>query len=639
METNDVCEQLNTSTSMSLLDDVDILQVLPTVDNVADTIASIPSPSALQSAVCSPSYTPSNKNEPIGLTPDEAAELLKALDASETSQTPDQEAPVSGDIVAHLLPPKQEKKKRYTGRKKLTDPSTGKTRNPSRERLQNELAYLRKKVVELERELRVLHVGKRFNSSITGSTITKQGDGEASARVWQRIAQRQARGRDDAEAENRRLKSVLQGQIQLAQKLEQVLHKRPNVSVFRDGEGNSPKKRLCLGAEDPSSMYELFLSELDGLYAQLDGVFHQNGMETSVDDSLRKAYVRTRKGSEDQDELYAELQDVNIIPFHFEKASAAMWCAVKRQYSKNRYHSYQGAMEGLDDTIAVMYHSPCKRRGVNTSLDAIMVMRRYVEKDRLAIVWRSVSRGEDEFSGMYTDETGWSVLKRIPPDSGLNLSGCVMHNCVHIVPKRVEYSAPMPQDEIGLLTNLVIDSYEDDVIALSTLVISDQTSTLWMSHETRALSRKTVGFAASRLATDNSKKTKMLARRESEAFVAKLAGLSYPERCRLINEHRAYLAGERDSDVDLPGPAQPPRPVPPPAMGKSAAYIEALKRKGGGDPDDDPEEFAQDDEEEDFEEDGEEQDEEADEEDETETKKWRGTAKRAAKKQKVMTAA
>ncbi|KAG2809359.1 hypothetical protein PC129_g16643 [Phytophthora cactorum] len=423
METNDVCEQLNTSTPMSLLDDVDILQVPPTVDNVADTIASIPSPSALQSAVCSPSYTPSNMNEPIGLTPDEAAELLKALDASETSQTPAQEAPVSGDIVAHLLPPKQQKKRRHTGRKKVTDPSTGKTRNPSRERLQNELAYLRKKVVELERELRVLHVGKRFNSSITGSTITKQGDGGASARVWQRIAQRQARGRDDAEAESRRLKSVLQGQIQLAQKLE-----------------------------------------------QLDGVFHQNGMEASVDDSLRKAYVRTRKGSEDQDELYAELQDVNIIPFHFEKASAAMWCAVKRQYSKNRYHSYQGAMERLDDTIAVKYRSPCKRRGVDTSLDAIMVMRRYVEKDRLAIVWRSVSRGEDEFSGMYTDETGWSVLKRIPPDSGLNLSGCVMHNCVHIVPKRVDYSAPMPQDEIGLLTNLVIDSYEDDVIALSTLV-------------------------------------------------------------------------------------------------------------------------------------------------------------------------
>ncbi|KAI9990857.1 hypothetical protein PInf_018473 [Phytophthora infestans] len=134
-------------------------------------------------------------------------------------------------------------------------------------------------------------------------------------------------------------------------------------------------------------MYELFLSELGGLYAQIDGVFHQNGMETSVDDSLRKAYVRTRQGAADQDELYAELLDVNILPFHFERAASAM-----------------------------------------------------------------------------------CVLKRIPPDSGLDLSGCVMRNCVHIVPKRVDYSTSVPQDDIGLLTYLVIDSYEDDVIALSTMV-------------------------------------------------------------------------------------------------------------------------------------------------------------------------
>ncbi|KAG1691804.1 hypothetical protein DVH05_026179 [Phytophthora capsici] len=323
------------------------------------------------------------------------------------------------------------------------------------------------KVVELENELKVLHTGKRQSNALMGAKPSYHGSSEASARVWQRVAQRQAQGRGEAEAENKRLKSILEGQIQLAQKLEQVLHNRPNVSVFQD---KTPQKRLCLGGEDPSSMYELFLSELDGLYAQMDGVFHQNGMEMSVDDSLRKAYVRTRNGPEDQDELYAELQDVNIIPFAFEKTSSAMWYAVKRQYSKNCYHSYQGEIDRPDDTIAVKYRSQCKRRGVDTWLDAVMVMRCYSGRDRLAIVWRSVSRGEDEFSGMYTDETGWSVLKRIPPNSGINLSGCVMHNCVHIVPKRVDYSAPMPQNEIGLLTNLVIDSYEDDVIALSTMV-------------------------------------------------------------------------------------------------------------------------------------------------------------------------
>ncbi|KAG7379171.1 hypothetical protein PHYPSEUDO_008922 [Phytophthora pseudosyringae] len=470
MECGDVYEQLNPSPSMPLLGDAGFFTELTASDHVGDTMVDISSSSAPQTANCSPSYSQSNTNEPVGLTPDEAVELLKALDAPEPYQTPVQLLSASQDNVSRVLHPMESNQRRTPGRKKCTNPSTGKMRNPSRERLQNELVYLRNKVVELENELRVLHVGQRSHLSLTSSRAREQGDGGASARVWLRIAQRQAQARDEAEAENWRLKTVLQGQIQLAQRLEHVLHKRPNVSVFRDGAASSPKKRLCLGSEDLSSMYELFLSELGGLYAQVDAVFHENGLETSVDDSLRKAYVRTRKGSEDQDELYAELQDVNIIPFELEKVSSAMWCAVRRQYSKNRYHSFQGATERPDDTIAVKYRSRSKRRGVDTWLDALMVMRRYVERDRLAIVWRSVSRGEDEFSDMYTDETGWSVLKRIPPDSGINLSGCVMHNCVHIVPRRVDYSPSKPQDEIGLLTNLVIDSYEDDVVALSTMV-------------------------------------------------------------------------------------------------------------------------------------------------------------------------
>ncbi|KAK1929573.1 hypothetical protein P3T76_014971 [Phytophthora citrophthora] len=463
----DAYEQLKASTSMPLLDDTALFAGITTQELCTSAFTDTSSSSTFSTSVYSESYSPSNTDESVGLTPDEAADLLKALEASEPSQTSSSQPNGSQPENYQVSATKQHKQRRKSNRKKCTNPSTGKMRNPSRERLQNELAYLRTKVVEMENELKVLHVRKRSSSALIGAKNSYQGCPEVSGRVWQRVAQRQAQRQGEAEAENKRLKSILEGQIQLAQTLEQVLHKRPNVSVFQD---KIPQKRLYLGSEDPSSMYELFLSELDGLYAQMDGVFHQNGMEMSVDDSLRKAYVKTRNGPEDQDELYAELQDVNLIPFAFEKTSSAMWYAVKRQYSKNCYHSYQGEIERPEDTIAVKYRSQCKRRGVDTWLDAVMVMRCYSERDRLAIVWRSVSRGEDEFSGMYTDETGWSALKRIPPNSGINLSGCVMHNCVHIVPKRVDYSAPIPQNEIGLLTNLVIDSYEDDVIALSTMV-------------------------------------------------------------------------------------------------------------------------------------------------------------------------
>ncbi|RLN54248.1 hypothetical protein BBJ28_00005631 [Nothophytophthora sp. Chile5] len=465
------------------LDEYDLLQdamtffdacdPLPHTSDVVEAAPDLSTPSYSQlNPPCSSSYVLENV-EPGGLSLEETAELLHALDATTFFHPLEQAEPAvmeppSVEVAPHPLA--------KPGRKKQTQSGTGKMRNPSRERLQNELAYLRKKVVELEGELGTLqHRGRgspiRMSSGNSGQELIPHGDPPANARVWKRIADRQAEGRERSETENRRLKGVLEGQILLARRLEQLLRKRPNVAVLSEGGNASPQKRLQVINEDPTNMYELFLSELDGLYAQMDGVFHQNGLESSVDDSHRHAYVKTRRGDDGQDVLYAELQDVNLIPFELERASAAMWRSVKRQYGKNRYHSYQNVVERPDDTIAVKYRTKCQRNGRDIWLDAILVMRRYVERDRLACVWRAVSRGDDELSGMYTDETGWSVLKRIPPDSGLTLTGSVMHNCVHVVPKRADRAGiSATQHEIGLLTNLVIDSYEDDVIALSAMM-------------------------------------------------------------------------------------------------------------------------------------------------------------------------
>ncbi|KAI9909038.1 hypothetical protein PsorP6_015091 [Peronosclerospora sorghi] len=73
---------------------------------------------------------------------------------------------------------------------------------------------------------------------------------------------------------------------------------------------------------------------------------------------------------------------------------------------------------GSDDTIALKYWSEVKHRG-GGNLDRCATGHAsfYVESHRVAIVWRSISRGEDEFSCMYTGETGWSVMNPIPPDS------------------------------------------------------------------------------------------------------------------------------------------------------------------------------------------------------------------------------
>lgn len=372
--------------------------------------------------------------------------------------------------------------------------ATGKMRNPSRERLQAELAYLRNKVVELQDELTSLHE----KTSAAPPQVEIDAHGRALVPVWQRIAERQLEGRRRAEAENLRLKDTLEGQIMLARHLENVLRKRPNVGVLDSSSsdalvlgGDSPhKKRLRLGGEDAefrSRAYEHLLAEVDEAYARTDVVFRQNGIESSVDDSVRHAYVKTRRGPDGCDVLYAELLDINIIPFELDRVGTAAWRSVKRQYyAKTPYDSYQRAPDD-ENTIALKYRMTCERKGQQVPLDAVLVMRRFVERDRVAIVWRCVSRAardQSALSGMYTDETGWSVFKPVSPSAELSLAGAgtVMQSCVHVVPKRASGVVVSNEDgglrggsmrvsemqhEIGLLTNAVIDAYEDVVVSMN----------------------------------------------------------------------------------------------------------------------------------------------------------------------------
>ncbi|KAG1703908.1 hypothetical protein DVH05_006915 [Phytophthora capsici] len=73
-------------------------------------------------------------------------------------------------------------------------------------------------------------------------------------------------------------------------------------------------------------------------------------------------------------------------------------------------------------------------------------------------------------------------------------------------------------------------------------------------------------------------------RSEHQRFLAGLQGRSADERERLQKEHKAYLAGERDQDVDFdkePAPTLPTRRPTlhrPPPLGKDFAYLQAQKR-------------------------------------------------------------
>lgn len=353
----------------------------------------------------------------------------------------------------------------------------GKTRNLSRERLKNELTYLRQKVSELEEELRVLRPGSTLTGGSNAANLVALDRKKAILPVWQRIAERQLEGRSKSEAENARLKDMLEGQIKLAKGLEQMLRKRPSVALMNgDNAGGAHGKKPRLELDD-ESVYAMLIEGIEPAYESMDTVFRENGLYDTCDESIRHAHVKTRKDSGvvgGDEYLYVELADVFVIPFDLQVSSNAAWRSVTLQYLKENHAIYHNVTQP-EDTIAVKFQVKSYRKGTDARLDVKLVMRRYIEKERMVLVWRSMAKGENQLSGMYTDETGWCVLKKIPASSsspssssaGPNAIGTVMQSCVHVVPKRSGAVIHENIPEIGMLTNVVVDAYEEDVIAIN----------------------------------------------------------------------------------------------------------------------------------------------------------------------------
>lgn len=96
-----------------------------------------------------------------------------------------------------------------------------------RKNAKKELAYLREQVQALEQQLSSLQ-HPAFGAS---SRVASRSPSSDTSALWEQIAQRQQTEKQKAEVENVKLRELLEGQLRVANSLEKILHKRPNVSV------------------------------------------------------------------------------------------------------------------------------------------------------------------------------------------------------------------------------------------------------------------------------------------------------------------------------------------------------------------------------------------------------------------------
>lgn len=121
-----------------------------------------------------------------------------------------------------------------------------KQKKSSTQRQKEELAYLRTKVGQLERELKDMKIvfyngpsptqeSQDADGALSSSSVATHSRTQSSPSIWETMAQRQLREKNRAELENAQLREAMEAQLKVAKGLERMLRKR-QVRVSTCGE-------------------------------------------------------------------------------------------------------------------------------------------------------------------------------------------------------------------------------------------------------------------------------------------------------------------------------------------------------------------------------------------------------------------
>lgn len=314
-----------------------------------------------------------------------------------------------------------------------------------RKKLKSERATLEDEEKFLSDELEELQCARKRAKALGDKTLATS--------TWKAIAIRQKEGRLVAEQQQRRLQNAVENRAKVIEEITQMIRENLNGSKNTPHIEQDKRSPLKLDTED-SILFDEFLNDLELMYPRTDEVFRACGAEEKPTMSYRLGPQRRR----DRDVEYIDTLDVLLIPISFEQTCDTMWQSMIRLYRQREWHHYD--VKDPANTLAVKSHVQVSRdSGQSVHMIVHFVMRRYVEKERMVVVWRALSEGEGEFTGIHSDETGWCIVR--PNNSEEPLLRVVMQTFVRFIPMDVTNTS---NDAIGgyQFTKFVVTSVEED---------------------------------------------------------------------------------------------------------------------------------------------------------------------------------
>ncbi|KAE8882146.1 hypothetical protein PF005_g16472 [Phytophthora fragariae] len=285
------------------------------------------------------------------------------------------------DFERSLLPSRGELK---TPRHKKTNP------NRARDEAQFEVVYLREKVTELETKLRLLHLQVVPIVHAADTPPAQVSSLAQIPRVWEEVARRQRRHREQAEHENARLKVILERKQKMLVGLCEILQRRlihQNVEHFRMTGLQAPEQQSVRVLDyhgDIRDFQDLF-RRLEAAYDEQGRVFTVNGLSGV---QFPTDIVQVREVSDNQIEVCAS----KLLPFCLHDVGEAAWDHFKGvEKHLGNGGLYGKSMKNLDQPFTIIedFTKEVFSKNLRADVQAKQIVRRYMDADRDMILFVS----------------------------------------------------------------------------------------------------------------------------------------------------------------------------------------------------------------------------------------------------------
>ncbi|KAG6957537.1 hypothetical protein JG688_00010928 [Phytophthora aleatoria] len=217
-----------------------------------------------------------------------------------------------------------------------------------------------------------------------------------------------------------------------------------------------------------TNVFEVLLAGVEASYREVDAVFEATGLGRT---EAPKSDAQMRDGVNG---MYLEIFANKMLPFGMHATGEAVWQHFKGTDIPYRwFHSKSaGSIESTEDTMVESFGMDMYDAKSNTKAEfnVKQILRRYVEEDRVVVVWRShimpLEFSNKRFAGIHFQEKGYVVIKpRAHSDNSSDDDDFTLVQTCYIITPDLSDQSLNDDAKTGALTEFVLSSTASNISA------------------------------------------------------------------------------------------------------------------------------------------------------------------------------